>query len=202
MSNVSLRGRLSRHLAVAATVAVATAAGSADATVVTWDSNLVIPANFDGLYINIETQATGTSGSGVAGWDINPYGATSLSFFAGTGTTYVRLAATGGPTNLALGYVVDSVSTFANSTANVFAAGSPSGWQLNSVNYFGFRFLNGAGSTLYGYGVMEVGDTAATRTLISLSYEDSGAGITIVPAPGAVALLGLAGLAGSRRRRG
>jgi MYXO-CTERM domain-containing protein len=197
---MNLRNRLGRHFAACAAAAVV--AGSADATVVTWDCNLVIPGNIDGLYINIETQATGSSGSGVAGWDINPYGGTGLNFFAATGTTYVRLAASGGPTNLALGYVVDSASTFANSTSNVFAAGSPSGWQLDAVNYFGFRFLNGAGSTLYGYGVMEVGSTATTRTLLSLSYEDSGAGITIVPAPGAVALLGLAGLAGSRRRRG
>lgn len=199
MSNRKNLLRLEAHLA--ATVAVAALVGAADAGVVTWDANLSIPANFDGYYINVVSQTFGTSGSAVSGWHINPYGATSLSFFAssGTSTTFVRLGASGGPTNLAEGYVVGASSTFANSTSNVFAAGSPSGWQLNAINYFGFRFSTADGIR-YGFGKMEVGATAATRTLLSVSYEDSGGSIT-VPAPGALALLGAAGLLGGRRRR-
>ena len=57
-----------------------------------------------------------------------------------------------------------------------------------------------AGSTVYGFGVMRVGAVVGDRTLLSVSYENSGAAIT-VPAPGALALLGVAGLAGTRRRR-
>jgi MYXO-CTERM domain-containing protein len=199
MSNKSNLLRLETHLAAA--VAVAALVGTADAAVVTWDANLAIPANFDGYYINVVSQTFGTSGSSTAGWHINPYGATSLSFFAGsgTGTTFVRLGASGGPTSLAEGYVVGASSQFANSTANVFAAGSVSGWQLNATNYFGLSFNTAAG-VRYAFGTMQVGATAADRTLLSVSYEDSGGSIT-VPAPGALALLGAMGLVGSRRRR-
>jgi MYXO-CTERM domain-containing protein len=81
----------------------------------------------------------------------------------------------------------------------VFATGSVSGWQLNATNYFGFRFNTAAGMR-YAFGTMQVGATAADRTLLSVSYEDSGGSIT-VPAPGALALLGAAGMLGGRRRR-
>ena len=195
---MKISNRLEKHLAVAA---AATVAAASNAAVVTWNCNLVIPANLDGLYINVETQASATSAAGAAGWDINPYGATGMNFFSSTGGGMVRLAATGGPSNLAIGYSVGASSPFSTATTNVFAAGSPSGWQLNAINYFGFRFNNGAGALLYGFGVMQVGASAATRTLLSVSYEDSGASITVVPAPGALALLGVAGLAGARRRR-
>ena len=198
---MKISSRFEKHVVAAAAVA-AGVVGAANAAVVTWDCNLAIPANFDGLYINIETQATGTSGASTAGWDINPYGASSLNFFAGTGTTYVRTQGSGGPSALAAGTVISASSTFANSTSAVITSAGvgSNGWSINADNYFGFRFTNGAGATLYGFGVMRVGATAADRTLLSLSYEDSGAAIT-VPAPGALALLGVAGLAGARRRR-
>jgi MYXO-CTERM domain-containing protein len=196
---MKISNRLVKHAAAAASVVVA---ASANAAVVTWDCNLAIPANFDGLYINIETQATGTSASGVAGWDINPYGASTLNFFYGTGTTYVRTQGSGGPSSLAEGTVISASSTFANATTAVISSAGvgSNGWSINAINYFGFRFTNAAGATLYGFGKMQVGASATERTLLSLSYEDSGAAIT-VPAPGALALLGVAGLAGTRRRR-
>lgn len=196
---MKISSRFEKHVVAAAAVA-AGVVGAANAAVVTWDCNLVIPANIDGLYINVESQTSGTAGSAVAGWDINPYSGTGLQFFSPTGGGMVRLAAAGGPTNLAVGYVVSSASPFSTATTNVFAAGSPSGWQLNAINYFGFRFVNAAGSTVYGFGKMQMGADALTRTLLSVSYENSGAAIT-VPAPGALALLGVAGLAGARRRR-
>jgi MYXO-CTERM domain-containing protein len=49
-----------------------------------------------------------------------------------------------------------------------------------------------------------LGNNAPTRTVVDFGYE-SVAGVSIeagaVPAPGALALLGVAGLAGKRRRR-
>jgi hypothetical protein len=48
---------------------------------------------------------------------------------------------------------------------------------------------------------MSVGATNTVRTITDIFYEDVAAtAITVVPAPGAIALLGLAGLAGRRRR--
>lgn len=206
-----ISNRLQKHLVAAAAVA-AGAVGAANAAVITWNCNLVIPNNFDGYYINIQAQTFGTSGAGTAGWDINPYsaGTNTLNFFASStspnpATTYYRTQGSGGPSSVALGTVIGGAGTFANdTTAVVNASGTGfNGWQANAINYFGFRFNPGntAGVVRYGYGVMQVGANGGTRTLLSLHYEDSGDGITVVPAPGALALLGLAGIAGKRRRR-
>jgi hypothetical protein len=198
-----ISNRLQKHLAAAAAVAAGTV-GAANAAVVTWNCNLVIPNDFDGYYINVSAQTFGTSGTSVTGWNINPYSASTntLNFFASSNTTYYRTQATGGPSAVGLGTVIGAAGTFANSTTAVVngAGVGSNGWLANSINYFGFRFDPGSGMK-YGYGVMQVGANGGTRTLLSLHYEDSGNSITVVPAPGALALLGVAGLAGKRRRR-
>ena len=191
--------RLEKHIAAAAAVAVA---ASANAAVVVWNCNLVIPANIDGLYINVEAQTSGTAGSVVAGWDINPYSATSLTWFNATGTGMMRYpgVTTGSAGSLALGTVVGATGSYGSGAVVV---GSAAGnWQLNAVNAFGFRFIAADGLTHYGYGRMDVGAAITTRTLAFVAFESVAAtSITVVPAPGALALLGVAGLAGSRRRR-
>jgi len=54
----------------------------------------------------------------------------------------------------------------------------------------------------YGYGVMQVGQTASDRTLLAIVWGDQGESVTVtaIPAPGAIALLGVAGLVSRRRR--
>ncbi|MEY3022884.1 MAG: hypothetical protein RIS86_2082, partial [Planctomycetota bacterium] len=80
-----LSNRLAKHFGAAAAAAVVV--GSANAAIVHWaDANLTIPNTIDGLYINVETRATGSSGASTAGWDINPYSSTSLTFFNATGS--------------------------------------------------------------------------------------------------------------------
>ena len=204
---IMLSNRLVKHFGAAAAAAVVV--GSANAAIVTWNINAVIPANIDGLYINIAAQTTGTTGGATAGWDINPYGSTTLNFFASAtapnpATPYVRTQATGGPSSLAAGTLIGAASTYANSTATVVSAtgvGS-NGWVANSVNYFGFRFYNeSTASVNYGYGAMQVGANGATRTLLFLEYGNAGESVSVVPAPGALALVGLAGIAARRRRR-
>jgi hypothetical protein len=72
---------------------------------------------------------------------------------------------------------------------------------LNAANYFGFRFVGGDGATRYGCGKMTMGATMGVRTLNFVMYESTaGAGFMHIPAPGAIALLGLVGLTGRRRR--
>jgi len=196
--------RLAAHFAVAAVATVV--AGAANAAIVHWDANLVIPNNIDGQYINVETQVFGSAAGLVAGWDLNPYGTstTTMSWFAaaapsgcvtglGQGGTIVGVA------NLSNGTIVGSASTFGNTASGV----ANGGWVLNANNYFGFRFLGADALTHYGYGVFSVGATMGVRTLVSIDFESVAAtSITVVavPAPGAIALLGLAGLAGRRRR--
>lgn len=196
--------RLARHFFCAA--AAATAMGTANAAVVLWSVNLAVPSTSAGLYLNIATQTT--SSTPIAGWDINPYGATSLNFFASSAapnppSTYMRLEAGGGPSSLGIGVVVGPSSTFVNNTTAVVSGTNVfNGWQLNAINYFGFRFNHeGLGGIRYGFGVMQVGATSGSRTLVSVLWEDSGGAIAVIPAPGALAVGVLSGLAGRSRSR-
>ena len=107
---------------------------------------------------------------------------------------------TGGAGSLALGTLVGSAGSFGSGPATVGSA--PGTWSLNAVNSFGFRFVAADGGTKYGYGTFLIGASisGADRTITNLYFESgSNVGI-VVPAPGALALLGLAGLAGRRRR--
>lgn len=210
--------RLEKHMVAAAAVAVASVANAA---VITHNINLPVGATIDGLYVNVQTGATydgASADSAFAGWDINPYGSTSMSFFwsgaangpsAGVRLNTVAGGTTSGTTcsSLPVGFVIGSQlvggasgASFGSGSAS-FTTTSQGRWSFNAINYFGFRFTNSAGQTRYGYGVMQMGATAAVRTLVSVSYEDTGGSIT-VPAPGALALVGAAGaIAGRRRRR-
>lgn len=199
-----LKNRIARHFASAAVVACA--AGSANAAIVHWaDANLNIPANIDGLYINVESRATGVAGGSVAGWDINPYGATNLSWFTTTGSGLMRYpgVTTGSAGNLALGALVGAAGSFGSGAVTV---GSAAGnWQLNASNYFGFKFAAADGLTHYGWGRFVVGAsiTGPDRMIAELAYEsaaNTAISVGAVPAPGAIALLGIAGLAARRRR--
>lgn len=198
---MQLSNRLNKHIAVAA--AAAACVGAANAAVVySGIVNLVIPANIDGMYINIETGATGATGGVTTGWDINPYAATGLSFFNATGTGMMRFpgVTTGSAGSLAAGSTVGAAGSF-GSGAVVFGAAAGN-WSLNASNYFGFKFVASDGLTHYGWGRMVVGATASTRTLAEYAWDNVAAtGITVgIPAPGAVALMGLAGLVSRRRR--
>ena len=194
--------RLAAHFAVAAVATVV--AGAAQAAIVHWDANPVIPNNIDGQYINVETQTFGSAAGLVAGWDLNPYGTstTAMSWFAAAAPSgCVMGLGQGGLTaavaSLSAGTVVGVASTFGNTASSVSAGG----WVLNANNYFGFRFLGADALTHYGWGVFSVGATMGVRTLVSVEFESTaGASVTVAPAPGAIALLGLAGLAGRRRR--
>ena len=197
-----ISNRFEKHIVAAATVAMTAAA--ANAGLVTWNANLVIPNNIDGQYINVETQTAASAAGLAAGWDLNPYGTSTaaMSWFAaaapsgcvtglGQGGTTIAVASLSG------GTLVSSASTFGNTASSVTAGG----WMLNSANYFGFRFLGADAGTHYGWGIMTVGATMGVRTLTSVTFETTaGASVTVIPAPGALALLGLAGFASRRRR--
>ena len=202
---MSISNRLEKHFAVcAAAVATVACVGTANAAIVTWNANLVIPNNIDGQYINVETQTAGSAAGNVAGWDLNPYGTstTAMSWFAAAAPSGCVMGlgqggATAAVASLTGGTLVSSASTFGNTASSVTAGG----WVLNAANYFGFRFLGADALTHYGWGQFTIGATMGVRTLNFVTFETTaGASVTVAPAPGALALLGLAGLATRRRR--
>lgn len=210
---MKITNRLNAHFAacavVAASAGVMGAAHEADAAIV-WSGivNITIPSNIDGVYMNVLTGQTGTSGGAVSGWDINPYGATTLQFFSATGGGFVRGLGSSGTLvdNLAQGTLINASQSFGNGNAETTGATAFNPGSMS--NLVGFRFVNEAtGQTHYGWMRILLGGAglaAQPRSIIEYAYESvAGAGIgagVIIPAPGAIALLGLAGLVGRRRR--
>jgi MYXO-CTERM domain-containing protein len=209
-----LSNRFEKHVLVAAAVAMGATAAANAAIVYSGVVNFSCAIDIDGTYINVETnQLTNGPGAGVPGWDVNPYRSSSgsgMNFFSPTGGGMVSAAAGVGPAlNLAAGTLIGSTSNFSSSTATI-AFGSAAGqWQYASNNIVGFRFVSSAGTTHYGWMRFLMGSQPATgnlvtRTVVDFGYESvAGASIEAgaVPAPGALTLLGVAGLAGKRRRR-
>ena len=202
-----MRDRLSRHFVACAAVAAAVTAHESRAAIVRQTWNQVMTATSNGIYILISGGGSfQTQGSMITGWDINIAGSNRLEFNSNSsfasGNAYVRTEGSGPLSSLAVGSVISSASTFIGSTTPIGSTNVGSnGWTLNATNYFGFRFYNDSTSAVnYGYGAIQVGATATVRTLLYLDYGDAGEAVTI-PAPGVVALLGIAGLAGRRRVR-
>lgn len=205
-----LSNRLMKHFGAAA--AAATVVGAANAAIV-WSGavNLDIPVSTNGLYLNVvnganNLPAPGGAGGTVPGWDINPWSSSTLNFFNPTnpsGGVYVRASGTSGVSNLAPSALISSASTWSSGTAQTTGANA---FVFNSSNNIvGFRFNNEATSTLhYGWFRISLGATLTSpRAVVEYAYESvAGVGIAAgaIPAPSALALLGLAGLAGRRRR--
>ncbi len=206
-----ISNRLEKHIVAAAAVAAGVAASANAAIVYSGVVNFVCAVDIDGCYINVETGVLSNGpGSGVPGWDVNPYSSASgMNFFNSTGGGQLRQTGqtTGPAGNLAAGTVIGSAGSYNTSTSNVFGTAS-AGWQYSAVNMIGFRFVAAAGTTHYGWmrfamGAAGSSGTSMTRTVVDYAYENvANASIEAgaIPAPGAIALLGLAGLAGRRRR--
>ena len=165
------------------------ASTSSMAAIVCSSPALSVPANIDGVYMNLVTGATGTAGSGVAGWDINLYqtGASALYFFwpttpansfggASTATVYDALSsgATIGPAQT---YIVNSGGGGAAPFAN---------WQTTQTGkYLGVRFYNEATSAInYAWVQMNTGASGGyPATINQICYDNTGAAITAGTTP-------------------
>lgn len=116
-----------------------------------------------------------------------------------------RLTGTTTPSNLPVGFVVGATMSGAGwgtGSAVSFATGAAGAFVRNATNYFAVRFADATGAYRHGYVTLELGATNSQVTVKGISYEDSGAAITIVPGPGAIAVGAMARLASGRRRRG
>ena len=208
-----LSNRLAKHFGAAAAAAVVV--GSANAAVVySGVINFVCAVDIDGCYINVQTNTLSNGpGSGVPGWDVNPYSSGGgMNFFNSTGGGQMRFpgVTTGPAGNQALGTTIGSTGSFNTSTTGVVFGAAAGNWQYSAQNIIGFRFVAAAGTTHYGWmrfamGAAGSSGTSMTRTVVDYGWESVAgtsiaAGAGIIPAPGAIALLGLAGLVGRRRR--
>ncbi|MBI1189380.1 MAG: hypothetical protein GC200_01685 [Tepidisphaera sp.] len=200
----NLKMRLDSHFVAAAAVAAVAAVGAqqAQATVISSGPvNIPIPVTTAGVYLNFVTGVNSTSPSSAPGWDVNPWSTANLNMFnpsSPSGGVYVGDGT--GWFNLAAGTLVSSASSF-----NSGGPSSSTPLNFNSDNnYVGVRFLNeGTGLVNYAWFQVHLGASATdpARAIIAYAYEDSGAGITVAPAPASVALIGLGGLVAGRRRR-
>lgn len=201
MSNI--KSRLSRHFVASAAIAAASA-GVANAAIV-WSGpvNINIPATTAGVYLNVVTGVSATSPAGAPGWDINPWSSTGFGLFnatPGASSGYLNLG--GNLFNLPGG---TSIGPGGNFVSLAPATNNPQ-WNLNSANnLIGFRFLNEAGNTVhFGWFRVEFGSTITNRSIVEYAFESTPETAILagaIPAPGALALLGLSGLVGARRRR-
>jgi len=188
----NLKTKLAGHLAACTAAAIATSAAvtpEAKALVIYYQPNAgagwVIPANIYGLFINVETQVTGTTSTSVPGWDLNPFGTSGLAWFQPTGGGQLRYPGitTGVAGNLPLGTNVSSSGSYNTTTGNVTFGASPGNWQVNASNYFGFRFVAADSQTHYGWGRMDVGALATIRSIMEIGYEST-AGTSILVGAG------------------
>jgi hypothetical protein len=143
--------------------------------------NHAIIQDFTGLYINWLTGDTCDSTLGVFcqthnnGYDFNPYGTSTLTFFFPSVNAGQCVSAGGTSCDiLTSGATVGAGSTFAAGNAANFVAG-------NSTGYLGFKFTNiNTATTNYGYALFTTGaGTGFPATLVRYWYDNSGADIAI-----------------------
>jgi len=211
-----ISNRFEKHIVAAAAVAMGAATAANAAVVYSGVINFVCAVDIDGCYINVQTNVLKNSqGPAVPGWDLNPYatGAGGMNFQNQSGGGLMRYpGVTDAPAgNLALGTSIGGTGSFNTDTRGVVFGSAAGNWQYSAENVIGFRFVAAAGTTHYGWmrflmGAAGSSGTSATRTVVDYGWENTAAtsilaGAGIVPAPGAIALLGAAGLIGARRRR-
>ena len=209
-----ISNRFEKHVVAAAAVAMGAAAAANAAVVYSGVINLVCAVDIDGCYINVETNTLSNGpGSGVPGWDVNPYSSGGgMNFFNSSGGGQMRYpgVTTGPAGNLALGTSIGATGSFNTSTTGVVFGSAAGNWAYSAENIIGFRFVGADTGVRYGWmrflmGAAGSSGTSMTRTLVDYGYESTAAtsilaGAGAVPAPGAIALLGVAGLAARRRR--
>lgn len=192
----------------AATTSLASIGSSQAAIVYSGALNVAVPVG-TGLrvWIDLDTFATSTTGS-FTGWDVSLTGTTAnfltVNSQSLSNNLFVGIAGTPVSINrLDPGFVIGAAGPYG--TIGGGTMGSSTGMASflpNSENIVGFRRVVG-GQTIYGWLSVSLGSDFLTRTLTGIAFEDSGASIAAgaIPAPGAVALLGLGGVVSGRRRR-
>ena len=199
-----LDGRLAAYATLAGVALAAAAVPNADAVIIySGPVNINIPSNTTGIYLNVVTGAVSSNPSAVPGWDLNPWGSTSLNFFTptpnpgggemlGSGSNY---------NDCDCGTVIGPGSPFANAGSTTVSASTPLHFNSDQ-NFMGFRFINEAAGNQVQYGWLQIslaGSAGAQpRAIVGYYYENSGAPISVgvldCPEPSTTAFIGLMAL--------
>lgn len=197
------------------------ATSAANAGLVVWNCNIGVSQYVNGAYnygtfVNVETQqfysdtVDGPVGTPVTSWDLDFQPFTSRMTLVSYDPAQGNVGSTAAPglAKLALNTVVGSSLTsplmFTASGSLMSAAGNPNKWNAGDTGYFGFKFKVASGATRFGWGELDLNTGSLKEGVITkLVYEDTGASVTVglVPAPGAFALVSLAGVITGRRRK-
>jgi hypothetical protein len=174
------RGSLAA-LVVAASMTAASSTAFATIVCNTVDVPVAIPNDINGIYLNLVTGATGTSGAAVAGWDQNPYNnGAGLTFYSpndGSGLIGSPTQPPNGGTASLLGAGV-TVGPAATYTGAFQTAGTQF-WVTSTTSYAGIRFMN-EGTATVNYGWLQFSTTAPTGYPVSLDaycYQNDGTSI-------------------------
>jgi len=180
-------------------------------------ADIVIPANFDGIYVDLETGATSGTEPAPGSWDLN-------LIFGGAALIHndsINIYRQGGGTdalsaivNLGLGDVVDGTAIGAAEildTPSLGASGAfpadnymgtdPGQFTSGTDGYLGF-VLNEGTTPLYGWARVEFKDDGTTGLLKEWAYSDSSIMVGQVPETSvSILLLGATSCLLLRRRR-
>ena len=147
--------------------------------------DISIPANFAGVYLDIDTGATSTSA--FTGWDINPFFGGSV---IGNSPAFqpVRIGTSNldRVLNLAPGTVIAGSLTYASGfggSGNIghqhIGVGADQ-FQVSTEGYLGFKFtLNGGGGAKYGWMRVTLTNNAAGALIRDWGYDDAGGTIAV-----------------------
>lgn len=161
-------------------------AGSAQATVVNFATDISVPRTIDGVYINFATGGTSTTENST--FDFNPYaGSGGLLFYWGGSAAPNAGVATGLVyQDLSVGSVISSASSFSQAANG--ASNETVNFRAPGIHTLGFKFFNeGTGAINYGYARVQAGaNSGFPATVLGWSYENNGGSITVAAATSAV----------------
>ncbi len=156
--------------------------------------DIAVPADFNGVYLNVVTGATSSDSSLLPTYDLNLYsGSTGLTFYQATfGNGYILDPANNAAAALAPGTSIGSNYTY------YFGALQGTNFKVTGTELLGFRFINET-TGVRDYGWAEISTTSGTgfpAAITRYAYDDSGAAIAAgaVPEPGSLTALVTLGL--------
>ena len=147
--------------------------------------DIAIPTNFAGVYLDIDTGATGTSA--FTGWDINPiFGGTGIGNSAAFQPVRVGASNLDRVLNLASGTVISGSLTYSsgfggsgNSGHEHIGAGSDQ-FQVGTEGYLGFKFTTNSNTgPLYGWMRVTLTNNAAGALIRDWGYDNAGGTIAV-----------------------